>query len=262
MKIGFIGIGNMAQAIIQGMPDKNSIVISARTPEDTLFKASKLGVHAASNHEMCVIESDIIVLSVKPEKFPEIIAEIKPFLKGKTIVSIAAKLSLDDITAMTGDIAIVRVMPNLNVAIQKGISAICHNSLTSPEHLNTVRDIFNHLGEIIEIDEAQFSGFSAIGGSSPAFVFKFIDAMAKEGMEEGLSYEETLDIAALAVAGSADYLRISGVDAQILTKRVCSPGGTTIEGVTSLDNNKFESVVREAVRATIDKDKFGTSIIK
>ncbi|CAM4280754.1 pyrroline-5-carboxylate reductase [Erysipelothrix aquatica] len=255
MKIGFIGIGNMAQAIIHGMPNKEDIIISARTHDDTLFKANKLNVTPAANHHMLVIESDIIVMSVKPEMFNAIFEEIGPYLRGKTIVSIAAKLTIEKIQKQVGDIPVIRAMPNLNVAIQQGITAITASDNVDSQVATYVREMFDNLGSTVLIHESQMSGFIGLAGSSPAFVFKFIDAMVSEAMQEGFAYDDALSIASHAVSGSANYLRVSGVDAQILTERVCSPGGTTIEGVRSLDANHFEDTVRKAVRATINKDK-------
>lgn len=255
MKIGFIGIGNMAQAIIHGMPNKEDIIISARTHDDTLFKANKLNVTPAANHHMLVIESDIIVMSVKPEMFNAIFEEIGPYLRGKTIVSIAAKLTIEMIQKQVGDVPVIRAMPNLNVAIQQGITAITASDNVDSQVATYVREMFDNLGSTVLIHESQMSGFIGLAGSSPAFVFKFIDAMVSEAMQEGFAYDDALSIASHAVSGSANYLRVSGVDAQILTERVCSPGGTTIEGVRSLDANHFEDTVRKAVRATINKDK-------
>lgn len=257
MKIGFIGIGNMAQAIINGMSDKNSIIISARTLEDTKFKAERLGVHAASSHKDCVINSDIIILSVKPEVMEAVICDIKDSITNKTLVSIAAKLSLDTLTAWSGTHAFARVMPNLNVAIKKGTSAIVFDRDVPETHKEVINSIFNNIGDITHIEEAQMSGFIGLAGSLPAFVFKFINAVADACIEEGYTKEQAIEIAASAVSGSAQYLKSSHIDPEILTQRVCSPGGTTIEGVRELDTLDFENTIQKSIRKVIDKDKRG-----
>ncbi|AYV33768.1 pyrroline-5-carboxylate reductase [Erysipelothrix rhusiopathiae] len=257
MKIGFIGVGNMANAIINGIENKDSIYISGRTYESTCDKASALGVHSCKSNRDCAQSVDLLFLSVKPEMFETVLNEIKPVLDHQTLVSIAAKKTLEDIESLSGPMPIIRVMPNLNVAIQRGISAICHNSRVTADALEEVQRIFDALGGFVSIPESQFSGFIGIAGSSPAFVFKFIDELAKSVLDEGFDYETALRITCAAVSGSADYLSQSGEPADVLVDRVCSPGGTTIEGVRALDASGFAEAIHAASHATILKDKQG-----
>lgn len=255
MKIGIIGIGNMSQAIIQSMPHKENITISARTHEDSLYKAEKLGVNAAQNHIKCVLESDVIILGVKPEVIPSILEEIAQYLEGKTIVSIAAKMPIDRLVGLAHTTQIIRVMPNLNVTIQKGVCAVCAHEDVSSEMVDSVCAIFEHMGSVVLIEERQMSGFIGIAGSSPAFVFKFIQALAQSALDEGIPFDQALEITCDAVSGSAQYLKVSGIDPQILIDRVCSPNGTTIEGVRSLDALNFDDIMHQSVQAVINKDK-------
>lgn len=257
MKIGFIGIGNMASAIIEGIATKEDVIISARTLESTLDKAKKLGVHAASSHRECVAASDIIILGVKPETMREILEEISDVCKGKTLVSIAAKLNLETLQTYANTKQIVRAMPNLNVAIQQGTTALVYPNTIPANHKAQVDTIFKGIGDTVEIQEHQMSGFVGLAGSLPAFVFKFIDAIAKECVSEGFTHEAAIKIASSAVSGSAAYLSHSGIDPQVLTDRVCSPGGTTIEGVRYLDALDFENIVASSIRKVIEKDKKG-----
>lgn len=257
MKIGFIGVGNMASAIINGIEDKDSIYISGRTYSSTCEKADLLGVHACTSNSDCAQAVDILFLSVKPEMFETVLTEVKPVLDQQTLVSIAAKKTIADIEVLSGRMPIIRVMPNLNVAIQRGISAMCQNDLVTVPVLRTVESIFEKLGGFVALEESQFSGFIGIAGSSPAFVFKFIDDLAKSVLDEGFDYDTALKITCAAVSGSADYLRASGVPADVLVDRVCSPGGTTIEGVRALDAHGFSEAIHAAAHATILKDKQG-----
>lgn len=257
MKIGFIGIGNMASAIIEGIANKDNVIISARTLESTLEKAERLGVHPARNHRECVENSDIIILGVKPEKMRDVLLEIKDVCKGKTLVSIAAKINLETLQSYAESKQIVRAMPNLNVAIQQGTTALVYPNLIPTDHKQEIDTIFKGIGVTFEIEEHQMSGFIGLAGSLPAFVFKFIDAIAKECVHEGFTHDEAIKIASSAVQGSAAYLSQSGINPSILTDRVCSPGGTTIEGVRSLDALDFENVVSTSIRKVIEKDKKG-----
>lgn len=257
MKIGFIGIGNMSTAIINGINNKDSVIISARNLESSISKAKELGVHYANNHQDCVRKSDIIILGVKPEIMIDILHEIKDVIEDKTLVSIAAKLNLQTLIEAGETQNIVRVMPNLNVAIKQGTSALVAPASIDETHLKAITQIFEGIGSVDRIEESQMSGFIGLAGSLPAFVFKFIGAIAEECMNEGFTYEEAIKIASSAVSGSAQYLSQSGTNHQILTQRVCSPGGTTIEGVKSLDALEFDSIVMTSIRKVINKDKSG-----
>lgn len=257
MKIGFIGIGNMSKAIIDGMDDKSSIIISGRTYKSTLLKATELGVEAAKNHRDCVEQSDIIILGVKPEIILDILFEIKPFLKTQTLVSIAAKVSLQTLITTSSYSNIIRVMPNLNVTIKKGTTAIVIPDSIPNDHKQIIQSLFLKLGDLIHIDENQMSGFIGLAGSLPAFVFKFIDAIAQTGLRHGFTYEEALNLVTSTVCGSSEYVKKSSLSPSTLTQNVCSPGGTTIEGVTVLNQNNFEAILIDAVEAVIEKDKKG-----
>lgn len=257
MKIGFIGIGNMASAIINGISDKESIIISGRTLESTMTKSLELGVAYAKTHQECVAKSDIVILGVKPEIIGDILLEIKDTLKHQTLVSIAAKVSLKQLTDLSHYPKIVRAMPNLNAAIKQGSTALVLPESISYEHRTSIIKIFESIGSVNIINEDQMSGFIGLAGSLPAFVFKFIDAIAQECQSEGYAYEEALAIASSAVAGSANYLKQSNTDPKTLTKRVCSPGGTTIEGVNELDALGFEETLKRSIRKVINKDKKG-----
>lgn len=257
MKIGFIGIGNMASAIIEGISDKKSVYISSSTPESTLEKANKLGVNATQNNRDLVEHVDIIILCVKPEMLESVSSEIKDFVGNKVCVSIAAKKTIKDLENYLGLVPIVRVMPNLNATIKQSTSAITRNARVTDENYKLVKSIFSNVGEVFEVEEKLFSAFIGIAGSSPAFIFKFIDALMNQAVEEGMNFNDALAITVSAVKGSADFLQQSSNTAQELVVKVCSPGGTTIEGVQSLDNNNFNEIVNEAVAATIKKDKLG-----
>lgn len=257
MKIGFIGIGNMASAIIEGIDDKANVLISARTHQSSVEKAKTLGVNASKSHKDCVLNSDLIVLGVKPEVLEDVLVEIKDDLNDKTIVSIAAKKDIAWIESIIGKKAIIRVMPNLNVKIKKGSSAICKNELVDENYYAEAKKLFANLGEVFDLKESQFSAFIGIAGSMPAFVFKFIHEAALSVVNEGIDYDLAIDICASAVIGSAELLRTSDDSATVLIDKVSSPNGTTIEGTKALDENNFGKAIHKAIAATILKDKKG-----
>lgn len=254
MKLGFIGVGNMGSAIIEGISDKSTIAIATLSDGESIAK--RLGVKYCATNRECVAYADIIFICVKPQHFPDLMDEIKDIIEDKTVVSIAAKLTIDAIKKMSGSDRIIRVMPNLNVAIKKGTSALCADKSVVDSVFDCVQDIFSNLGDIELLPEELFSAFVGIAGSSPAFIFEFINGLMREALVEGMDYEQALRICGSAVQGSAQYLASSGIDTKELINRVCSPGGTTIEGINALREHDFEDIVADAVRKTINKDKF------
>lgn len=262
MNIGFIGVGNMASAIINGFisekaVDPGSIFISARTPESTLEKAQLLKVSPAASHQQLLSKADLIILAVKPEQMDAVIAEIKPYLSTQTIVSIAAKKTIQDLGL---DVPVIRIMPNLNVTIKQGICALCCNEYVRDDVKSAVIQLFETLGAVVELDEALFSAFIGIAGSSPSFVFKFIDALIQPAIAEGMDQDTAQTIACIAVSGSAMMLKHSELSAVELVNKVSSKGGTTIEGTRVLDERDFDQSVSDAVKATIRKDKGQTRV--
>lgn len=247
----------MASAIIEGISDKESVYISTSTPQRTIEKAQLLGVNATLNNRDLVTKVDSVILCVKPEMLESVTEEIKDLVNDKVVVSIAAKKTIQDLESYLGSIPIVRVMPNLNATIKQSTSAITRNSRVNDKNYQLVKEIFENVGEVFEVDESLFSAFIGIAGSSPAFIFKFIDSLMNQAVQEGMDFDEALSITASAVKGSANFLLQSPDSADELVRKVCSPGGTTIEGVQSLDRNHFDTIVNEAVTATIQKDKLG-----
>lgn len=253
MKIGFIGIGNMATAIINGIEEKDRIIISSRSNVEQ--RAKELSVNYAMNNIECAQQADIIFLCVKPEQFKEVLDEINQYITEKHIVSIAAKLTINDIKLLASTNKIIRVMPNLNVAIKEGTCAICKDTDVSEEEYKIVKSIFKNLGDLEEIPETLFPAFIGIAGSAPAFIFSFMEGLIKEALVEGMDPEQALEILRSTMRGSAEYLSQSKSSPKDLIEKVCSPGGTTIEGINSLNEDHFQAIIARAVRKTINKDK-------
>ena len=260
--LGFIGAGNMASAIIKG------VVASGKISEDIAVfdisedKAQALsceyGVKVLTSTEDIVRQCDKVVLSVKPNVFPSLLNEIGEALKENNplIISIAAGKTLGFIGGcLPYEGRIVRVMPNINAKVGAAVSAYCGNKKVSRSDLDFVRDLCESFGIAVNIDEKLFSIYSAIGGCSPAFAYMFIDSLARAAVKNGMPKQQALEVAAGAVLGSAKMILESGEHPWELVDQVCSPGGTTIEGVSALQNGGFEAVVGSAVEAAYNKDK-------
>lgn len=258
--IGFIGVGKMATAIISGL-DKNKfeIIISGHNLPKTKKQAEELNVKAAENHEELVQQSDFIVLSVKPQVLPSVLSQLINHLsKDKTLISIAAGLTLSDLKhlADSENQPIIRVMPNINAQIGQSTSEIVKNEFVDDSADEIAQEIFKAVGSVHEIAEKDFSTFAAIAGSSPAFIYMFIDAMARAGVLRGLPKDQATAIVSETVKASAEMLLKSGENPWSLVDKVSSPGGTTVAGVVSLEQNHFGGTVIDAISATIEREKY------
>lgn len=265
MKVGFIGIGNMANAIIKGMIGKNyikseDIYVSSRTKKTLTVFAKETKTTICSSNEELVANVDIVVLAVKPNVLTEILPQLSSAIEKchPLVVSIAAGTSLQKLTQLIGENSttpIIRVMPNLNSVIGEGMAAVCGNTFSSPEQVQYILGMFNSIGEAIEIEEKDFSTFIAIAGSSPAYTFLFIDSLARGAVKNGMPKELATKIAAQAVLGSAKLVLESDQSPWNLIDQVSSPGGTTVAGIVALEDEKFISTVIKGVDATIAKDQ-------
>lgn len=262
-KIGFIGCGNMASAIIGGAVTSkyvDGVNICVFDVDDA--KAQSLhegyGVINCNSAEEIAENCEFVVLAVKPQIFPIVLPQIKNCLNEKTVVvSIGAGKTLEYIGSfLNGNTPIIRVMPNINAKVGASMSAVCKNNNADENALEFVKGLCSSFGEVIEIPESQFALFGVIAGCSPAYSFMFIDSMAREAVKNGMKKDEALKICAQAVLGSAKMiLEDKENNPWALINSVCSPGGTTIEGVAKLQEEKFDTTVMDAVKASLDKDK-------
>lgn len=263
MKIGFIGTGNMATAIIKGVI--NSKLISSENInafdicKDKLDETAKdLKITACDSAQAVIDNSNVVVLAVKPNVFPSLLPEINDQLKenNSLIISIAAGKTIEYISNLLSyDAKIVRIMPNINATVGEAMSAYCYNNLVTEEEKEFVNKLCSSFGKCIDLPEAQFSIFGVVAGCAPAYAYMFIDSLARAAVKNGMNKQVALEIVAQTVLGSAKQIAESGIHPWELVDRVCSPGGTTIEGVTALQSNHFEATIQKAVDAAFDKDK-------
>ena len=263
MTIGFIGGGNMAGAIIKGLlaaslyrPEE--VFVTDITPERSKDCAKRLGVAAADTAEALIEHADTVVLAVKPGVFPSLLPSIAPYLQEKNplVISIAAGKTLGFIEEVLGfSPALVRVMPNINAKVGAAMSAFCANQQVTQEQKKLVARLFYAIGQVKELDEAFFPLFGVIAGSAPAFTYLFIDSLARAAVKNGMQKQVALEIAAQTVLGSAKLILEGGEHPWALIDQVCSPGGTTIEGIAALQDAGFEAGVRKSVDAALEKDR-------
>lgn len=261
MTYGFIGLGNMASAILRGMANSGKFPAGTvygfnRSPEKTKRLEEETGLVPCESALDVAQKADVIVLAVKPQMMGEVLPQIKPAVTAdKLVISIAAGKPTGFYEAALGKVPVVRVMPNINARVLAATTAVCKGAYAANGHLAVARDLFETVGSVYELTEAQFPAFSAIGGASGAFIHLYIDALASAGVKAGLPRPLAQDIACQTVLGSAMLTQQSPEHPIALVDQVCSPGGTTIEGVHTLKRLGFESAVQQAIDAIIQKDR-------
>ncbi len=262
MKIGFIGAGNMAKAMMGGIIANGIFtgeeIITSDALESSLeiVKAS-LGVYVTTDNTEVAKKADVIVLSIKPQYYETVIKEIKDYVdEGKIIVTIAPGQTLERLEGLFGkSLKIVRTMPNTPALVGEGMTAACANSMVTQEELKYVCNILRGFGKVEVVSEHLMDAVVGVSGSSPAYVYMFIEAMADAAVADGMPRTQAYEFAAQTVMGSAKMVLETGKHPGELKDMVCSPGGTTIEAVRVLEEKGFRSAVFEAVKACVAKAK-------
>lgn len=268
MTVGFIGTGNMATAIVRGVLADgflSAAEIVVFDPDATKRDAlgAELGVRVASSNTELVELSDVVVLAVKPQVVPAVLPALAAQIadRRRVVVSIAAGTPIARLEELldTGTTeprqAVVRVMPNVNAMIGAGMAAVCGNASASAADVELVLGMFAAVGDAIELPESQFSTFTAVAGSAPAFAYLFIDSLARGAVKAGMAKDLATRIAAQTVLGSAQMVLDSDRTPWELIDMVCSPGGTTVAGLVALEDRAFLSTVVHGVTETIARDK-------
>lgn len=262
MKYGFIGLGNMATAIIKGMCqstmfEPKTIFGYNRSSEKTTRLVDAYGISPCASAKELAQHADVIILAVKPHLLEGVLRDLAPFVQQHHLfISIAAGKPLSFYEQFLPNNTVIRVMPNINAMV--GASTSCFSApprATKPQK-QVVRTLFSTVGSIVELPEEQFAIFTATSCSSPAFTYMYIDAIARAGVRDGLPKKVALEIAASSVLGSAKMVleSIGEQHPYDLVDQVCSPGGTTIEGVMTLQDQQFEHTIHKAIRAVMEKD--------
>ena len=260
MKVGFIGGGNMASAMIGGMIQKgvvsaDDILVSVRTEKSVERLTNQFGVQATMENEAVVAGSDLVFLAVKPNQIKNIINLVKNFISPeKIIVSILPGKSLQWLGTEIGKpTKLIRTMPNTPALVGEGMTGVCANDLVTEEQL--VLTLLKSFGRAEVVPEYLMDTVTGVSGSSPAYVFLFLEALADAAVAEGMPRKQAYEFAAQSVLGSAKMLLETGMHPGELKDMVCSPGGTTIEAVAVLERENLRSAVIDATRACIRKSK-------
>lgn len=262
MKIGFIGCGNMASAMIGGILKKGifqreEIIVSNLTEEGSRRSRESLGVVTTLDNGEVVKNAKLLLLAVKPQFYEEVLEEIKDLLTpDHLIIGIAPGKTLAWIEEKCGQpLRIARFMPNTPAQVGEGMTGVCVNDRITEEDKKQLQEITDSFGRTEFVPERLMDAVVAVSGSSPAYVYMFIEAMADAAVAQGMPRKQAYAFAAQAVLGSAKMVLETGRHPGELKDMVCSPAGTTIEGVRTLEKTGFRSAVFEALTASAEKGK-------
>ena len=260
--LGFVGCGNMAQAMLKGILAKglykaDEIIVSRRTKEALDALHEELGVQTTTDNKEVAEKADVLVLAIKPYQFADVIPEIAPVCKENALViSIAAGQTIANIEKLFGKtMKIVRTMPNTPALVLAGATGMCFHPSVAKEERETAITIFESFGVVAEVSENMIDTVIGVSGSSPAYVFMFIEAMADAAVADGMPRAMAYELAAQTVYGSAKMVLETGKHPGELKDMVCSPGGTTIEGLAALEENGFRGAIIKACDANFEKNK-------
>ena len=258
MKLGFIGAGNMGSAIIRGvlgsgMLPAQEIGISRKHPELSV-EFARQGVFLTDCNEDLVLKSDCIVLAVKPAYVQEVVQSVFEALRGKLVISIVAGYTHEMLAKLLpNDTRFIRVMPNTPLAVGEGMSVICSRCTCTQAEFDFACSLFEAAGKVAVVEERIYTAANTLSGCGPAFVFEFIEALADGAVRCGVPRKLAYELAAQTLVGSARMVLETGRHPGELKDAVCSPGGTTIEGVYALERGGMRAVVMEAVGASVEK---------
>lgn len=259
-KIGFIGCGKMASAIIKG-------VLSACCKSDVEIKGSevnceiaelaqsRLGIEVITDNRLLAMDSDVIFIATKPNYVTQVLEEIKDEITpDKLVVSIAAGVSTSKIESILGRKRVVRVMPNTPALVQEGMSGVCKGSYATEDDAEFVMKLLSNIGRVVEVEESQIDIVTAISGSGPAFFYQVIEDMARAGEKLGLDYEKSLMLATQTALGSAKMIFNRGeLSVQTLIDNVATKGGCTFVGITAMKEENSDKLFYDVIEKTTIK---------
>jgi len=259
-RIGFIGAGNMGEALVRSLVQAGwapqRLLLADPKAERLAELADRLGVTTMTDNAALVEQCDTVVLAVKPQMLDAVLAPLSPAWGGRLLISLLAGVDTARLEALLPDDArVVRTMPNTPALVGEGATAICAGRNATAADLERTRQLFAAAGVVCEVPEAQMDAVTGLSGSGPAYVFAVIEALADGGVAEGLPRDTALKLAAQTVLGAARLVRDGGEHPAVLKDRVCSPGGTTIAGMKALEESGLRAALQRAVSAATRRSR-------
>jgi pyrroline-5-carboxylate reductase len=261
-RVGFIGSGNMGEALIKGLTSAGVVppemIVASDVRADRLKALSeRYGIRTASGNADVVAHADVVVLAVKPQIMTAVLHEIAAAVSRTTLlVSIAAGVATGAIRAVLGPgVRLIRVMPNTPALVLEGVTAIAKADGLEPDDLDTASEIFGAVGRTVMVDEDAIDAVTGLSGSGPAYVAVIVEALADGGVKMGLDRATAMTLAAQTVLGAAKLLIETGVHPAALKDMVSSPGGTSIAGVAALEEGRIRAALIQAVERATQRSK-------
>ncbi len=260
-KVGFIGGGNMAGALISGIISKglfhkDEIIASAASEKTVRALNQKYEIASTLSNIDVVQNSDIVILAVKPYMIFKVIHEIIPFLaQDQVVISIASGITLEKLSKAMPQQKVYRAMPNTPAAVNLGMTSLCTRLSELEPSRKSVTEIFDAIGKTAWIDESLMHAAIAVHGSSPAYAYIMIEAMADAAVLEGMPRDKAYLMAAQALLGAAQMVLTTGLHPGVLKDQVTSPGGNTITAIAVLEQDGFRSSIIRAMKAAADKSR-------
>jgi pyrroline-5-carboxylate reductase len=255
--IGFIGGGNMAEALIKGMVQSGmkDIIVSEPREDRRAYLEKTYGVRTTAGNTAVVKQSSIVILAVKPQNMDNVTSEIAPFIAPeKLVVSIAAGIPLSYLTSRLRTSKIVRVMPNTPALVQEGMSVLSMCECIQDREMGVVRGIFMSVGKVMVLPEKYMDAVTALSGSGPAFIALFTEAIIAAGTAVGLTEENASELAIQTAIGTAKLLE-TGMPPDKLREMVTSPGGTTAAGLKVFEEKGLKEMVSSVIDAAVKRSK-------
>ena len=257
--VGFIGTGNMGTALARAAVRSDRLerlLLANRSPEKAERLAQELGGEVLDNRAVAEA-ADVLFLAVKPQFLPAMFDGIRDVLERRTdrflLVSMVAGWPLERLESRLGSFPFVRIMPDIPASVGAGITLVCPGEGVTAEEKALVKSLLAGTGLVSELDEKQLDAANGVTGCGPAFAAMFVEALADGAVACGLPRQKALEYAAMMLKGSAELLLQEGSHPAVLKDRVCSPGGSTIQGVRTLEQRGFRAAVMDAVIATFEK---------
>ncbi len=261
-KFGFIGSGNMAEALMRGLLEPSGVVVpdnmfAADVSEDRLHHLHDIyGIQTVTNNREAVKSADVVILAVKPQVIQTVLQEISDCVdEHKLVVSIAAGIKIQVIQDGLKPTRVVRAMPNIAALVHAAITAVSQGKYATEEDIQIAREIFNAVGESVVVKENLMDAVTGLSGSGPAYMFYAINALADGGVKVGFSREVALKLAVQTMYGAAKMVIETGEHPMKLRDMVTSPGGTSIAGVYALERDGFGATIMNAVEVATNRSK-------
>ena len=260
-KIGFIGGGNMAEALIKGLETGGvpaaTVLVSEPNDQRREWMRDKYGVAVINDNAELVRSCSLVVLAIKPQIVKKVLAGLgEAFAGDKLMISILAGVATATIEELLGGTPrVVRAMPNTPALVDAGAAAICAGQYARDEDMSQARQLFEAVGTVVTVEETQMDAVTGLSGSGPAFVYTFIEALAAGGVQEGLRLDIAHALAVQTVLGAARLVKESGEHPALLREKVCSPGGTTIAAIRVLEERGLRATLMDAVGVATRRSK-------